>query len=62
MCYFQVAQAKKRGFVSRMLGTYCSDYHNKHNNGTRRTNRIIRKRLKKQLLKEVEKYREVEQW
>lgn len=55
MCYLQMAQAKKRGFVDRMLGTYCSDYHTKHNNGTRMTNKIIRRRLKRMLFKEIKK-------
>ena len=54
MRYLQVARAKKRGFVDRILRTYCTDYGNSKNNGTRITNRIIRQRLKKQLRKEIE--------
>lgn len=49
-----MARAKKRGFVNRILGTYCSDYANKRNRGTRITNKIIRRRLKRQLEKEIQ--------
>lgn len=49
-----MARAKKRGFVDRILKTYCTDYGNSKNNGTRITNRIIRQRLKKQLRKEIQ--------
>ena len=59
MCYLLVARAKKRGFIERILGTrcFCSDYHNKHNNGTRITNKIIRRKLKKMLQKEIDEYK-----
>lgn len=53
MRYLQVARAKKRGFVDRILRTYCTDYGNSKNNGTRITNKIIRRRLKKQLQDEL---------
>lgn len=50
-----MARAKKRRFISRMLGKgwIYTSFHNKHNNGTRETNRVIRRRLKEQLRKEI---------
>lgn len=56
-----MARAKKRNFISRMLGgRFCyTRLHNRHNNGTRETNRIIRRRLKNNLRKEIAEYEEI---
>ena len=53
MCYLLVARAKKRGFVDRILKTYCTDYHSKNKKDSKITNKIIRRRLKYLLQKEI---------
>ena len=53
MCYLLVARAKKRGFVDRMLNAYCTDYHSKNKKDSKITNKIIRRRLKQLLFKEI---------
>ena len=57
MCYLLVARAKKRGFVDRILKAYCTDYHSKNKKDSKITNRIIRKRLKYLLQKEIDEYK-----
>lgn len=58
MRYLLVARAKKRGFVERILGTrcYCSDFYSKNKKSSKITNKIIRRRLKHLLQKEIGEY------
>ena len=57
MRYLLVARAKKRGFVDRILKTYCTNYHSKNKKDSKITNKIIRRRLKYLLQKEIDEYK-----